>query len=119
MTIRAVARADHSAIRKLLLAALPTPGEADLVEQLRAGGDATIELVAEHQGSIAGHILYSRMQAPLRALALAPVAVAPDRQRQGIGSSLIRAGHELARRQGWTPSSPLATPLTTNSSAMT
>jgi putative acetyltransferase len=34
-------------------------------------------------------------------LALAPVAAAPDRQREGIGSALIEAGHAIARSQGW------------------
>ncbi len=101
MNIRAVTPADHLAIRAMLVAAFPTPGEADLVEQLRAGGEAAIELVAVPEDSVAGHILFSPMQAPLRALALAPVAVAPDRRRQGIGAALIRAGHERAREQGW------------------
>jgi len=45
--------------------------------------------------------LFSPMQAPVRALALAPLAVARDRHSQGIGSALIEAGHEIAREEGW------------------
>src|SRR3546814_9680333 len=37
----------------------------------------------------------------MRALALAPVGVRPDRQGQGIGSALIRNGIDRARNEGW------------------
>ena len=102
MTIRAAGPADHAAIREVLLTAFPGADEADLVEQLRADGDAAIELVAGDGGRIVGHILFSPVEAPFRALALAPVAVAPERHGQGIGSRLIDAGHAAAREQGWT-----------------
>ena len=101
MIVRPAEAGDHAAIRAVLLAAFPGTDEADLVEQLRADGDAPIELVGELDGRVVGHILFSPVKAPFRALALAPLAVAPDEQRGGIGSELIRAGHELARKQGW------------------
>jgi predicted GNAT family acetyltransferase len=41
------------------------------------------------------------MQAPFRALALAPVSVAPERQKAGIGSALVRSAVERARQAGW------------------
>ena len=92
--IRAERPGDAARIRAVHLAAFPTPVEADLVEQLRADGDAVISLVAEDQREIVGHVLCSRMRAEgdersLDALGLAPVAVLPERQRQGIGSALI------------------------------
>ncbi|HUE79983.1 MAG TPA: N-acetyltransferase [Sphingomicrobium sp.] len=101
MTVRAADRADHAAIRDLLRAAFAGPVEADLVERLRADGDTAIELIAEAGGRVAGHILFSPMQASFRALALAPLAVAPEMQRQGIGAALIGSGHDRARQQGW------------------
>ena len=101
MIVRDARAADHSAIREVLLAAFPGPDEADLVEQLRANGAAVIELVADSNGQIVGHILFSPVEAPFRALALAPLAVSPDRQRQGIGSALVDAGHAIAREQCW------------------
>ena len=58
-------------------------------------------LVMEDKGRIIGHILFSRLQAPEGALALAPVSVIPGRQNSGFGSALIRAGIERARDQGW------------------
>lgn len=99
MNIRPAESRDRAAIREILLAAFPGPGEAKLVEGLRSQGDAAIELVAEERGHILGHILFSPVRAPFPALALGPVAVARDRQGQGIGSALIEAGHERARQQ--------------------
>ena len=101
MNLRPAEPRDHAAIREILIAAFPGTDEAELVQRLRGDGDAAIELVAENRGSIVGHILFSPMQAPFRALALAPVAVTPDRHGEGIGSALIEAGHNLAREQGW------------------
>ena len=101
VNIRAAEPADYAEIRNVLLGAFPAPDEAALVDQLRADGEAVIELVADDDGSIVGHILFSPVDAPFRALALAPVAVAPDRQGQGIGSALINAGHQIARGSGW------------------
>jgi putative acetyltransferase len=93
--------ADAPAVRQLLLDAFPTAGEADLVEQLRADGDCAIELAGASDDVVFGHIMFSVMRAPFRALALAPVAVLPGLQGQGVGTALIRAGHDRAREQGW------------------
>lgn len=75
--------------------------EAELVEELRRAGDSAISLVAEEDGEIVGHVLLSKMEAPFRALALAPVSVGPGRQRCGIGSALIRSAVNRAREEGW------------------
>ena len=96
---------DAGAIRNVLVAAFPTPAEADLVEQLRRDGDVEIALVAEEEGRIVGHVLMSRMRVAgdgraFQALGLAPVAVLPERHRGGIGSGLIRAALAIARRNG-------------------
>ncbi len=75
------------------------PDEAALVDQLREDGDVLASLVAIGDGEeIDGHILFSRLDLLFddgtfaQAAALAPVAVRPDRQRQGIGKALVRAG---------------------------
>ena len=101
MRVRDAVADDFPAIRSILIAAYPTAAEADLVERLRADGDAAIELVADDEGLIVGHVLFSPVEAPFRALALGPVAVLPQRQRQGIGSELISAGHWKALEAGW------------------
>ena len=101
VTIRDETPADRAGIRALVLAAFGGAQEADLVDQLRTDGDAAVSLVAADGERIVGHVLLSRMTAPFRALGLAPVSVAPDRQGEGIGGRLVRAGLERARRDGW------------------
>ena len=101
MNIRPAEPRDHPGIRAVLLAAFPGPAEADVVECLRVEGYSAIELVAEDEGAVVGHILFSPMNAPFRALALGPLAVAPDRHKQGIGSALVEAAHAIAREKGW------------------
>lgn len=99
--IRRASSEDAAEIRKLHLAAFPSAVEADLVEQLLADGDAEISLVALEEGSIAGHVLLSKMRTPFRALGLAPVAVAEQHRRKGIAASLINEAIALARDDGW------------------
>jgi putative acetyltransferase len=82
-------------------AAFGQPAEAELVDRLRADGDSVISLVAVEKGQVVGHVLFSQLAAPFRALALAPVSVLPERQNAGIGSQLIRAGLERAAQDGW------------------
>ena len=100
--IRHARAADHSAIRAVNLAAFPEAAEADLVERLRADGDAVFELVAETDGEVIGHILFSRLWADSvnLYLALAPMAVIPGAQRRGLGSDLVRAGLEFCKECG-------------------
>lgn len=101
MAIREETSADHAAVRRVVEAAFEQAVEADLVDRLRADGDAAISLVAIADERIVGHILFSPLGAPFRALALAPVAVSPERQGSGIGSALIRSGLDRARAAGW------------------
>ncbi len=96
---------DLEAIRSVNRLAFGGDGEARLVDRLRADGLAVASLVAEQGGELVGHILFSEL--PIRtasgsipAVSLAPMAVRPGLQRQGIGSSLVRAGLEACRARG-------------------
>jgi len=100
MEIRFELETDFSAVRALHLSAFPTAGEGDLVDALHRDGDAVISLVAVDD-VVVGHVMYSRMRAPFRALGLAPVAVCSDHRRQGVGDRLIRAGLVQAKKDGW------------------
>ncbi|HEX8527689.1 GNAT family N-acetyltransferase [Allosphingosinicella sp.] len=101
MLIRDETAGDRAAVREIVSAAFGRQDEAVLVGRLRESGDAEIALVAELDGAILGHVMLSRMAAPFRALGLGPVAVAPERQREGIGSALVRESLERARSGGW------------------
>lgn len=97
MIVRTETTADHAAIRAVNQAAFGTPAEADLIEALRADGSVLLSLVAGEP--VAGHILFSRIHiAETPAVALAPLAVTPASQRQGIGSQLVRHGLDLLHR---------------------
>lgn len=105
LSIRSETAADHEAIRTVNRLAFEQDGEGALVDALRAGGFATLSLVAEINSEIIGHILFSKMHIvsgdeQIEALALAPMAVAPQHQRQGIGLQLVRAALEQCRKAG-------------------
>jgi len=104
MLIRVSQAADSQAIRDVHRRAFQTSIEADLVDQLFSDGDAVVSIVAEDDG-IVGHVLLSRMNViadgrSLDALGLAPVAIVPDRQREGIGSALIETAMRQAESAG-------------------
>ena len=96
---------DHSAVRAVNESAFGRRDEADLVDRLRKEGAVILSLVAEVNGEVVGHILFSRMwidtgAGSLAAVALAPMAVLPAHQRNGIGGRLIRHGLDSLRDSG-------------------
>jgi putative acetyltransferase len=101
-SIRKESAEDILGIRLVVHAAFKRPGEADLVDGLRRSGALTFSAVAVIGSRIVGHVAFSPVTIDGRhpALALAPVAVAPELQRQGIGSALIRWSLEECRRLG-------------------
>ena len=113
---------DFGAIRTVNREAFGTVAEADLVDALRANGDAALSLVAEDDSGVVGHILFSHL--PIRttardvaAVALAPMSVLPRWQRRGVGSALVRAGLASVERPVAKPWWFSATPPTTRASA--
>lgn len=107
LTIREARDDDREAIRWLCEEAFGQPDEGRLVDALVADGDDMLELVAERDGRLVGHILFSTLLVESQnrstsAVALAPLSVAPDVQRQGIGAALIEDGHRRLRLAGET-----------------
>ena len=100
-TIRREQAGDEAAIADVVTRAFGHAEEARLTARLRTDGDAVVSLVAEEDGHIVGHVLLSIMSAPFRALGLAPLSVAPERQKSGIGGALVRAALDAARSGGW------------------
>jgi putative acetyltransferase len=104
--IRGRTAADDAAIRRLNDDAFGGNYESRLIEDLRVAGLDAVELVAVENDDIVGQILFSVLTTTIDrqtvpALALAPMAVRPDRQRRGIGSALVRAGLALANDRDW------------------
>jgi putative acetyltransferase len=102
MDIRCESLADYAAIAEVNILAFGQENEAKLVEEIRCsqGYIPELSLVAEIDGAIVGHILFSYIdligEESLQVLGLAPMAVLPQFQRQGIGSALVKAGLEKA-----------------------
>jgi putative acetyltransferase len=96
---------DQPGIREVNRLAFGGEVEARLVDQLRADGEVVVSLVAVDEDIVLGHALFSWLPIErdgqfIRAAALAPVAVRPALQRQGIGSALIWRGLETCRERG-------------------
>ena len=101
MTIRPERSPDQAQIRRVNELAFDQAAEADLVDRLRGCSDR-LSLVAEDDGAIVGHILFTPVVVDGRNIAgmgLAPMAVMPDRQRRGIGSQLVVEGLRLLRER--------------------
>jgi len=105
MEIRAEAENDRALVRELNVVAFEGSAEADLVDGLRQNASPIISLVAEEEGQIVGHILFSPAgligHPEARIMGLAPMAVLPEHQNKGIGSALVRAGLEQCRNLGF------------------
>ena len=91
---------DAPGVREVNERAFDGPGEARLVAALHAAGRVVVSLVALRGERIVGHILFSTVTiddqpGASKIVGLAPMAVLPDCQRQGIGIALVRRGLEL------------------------
>ena len=105
MSIRAATPRDREAIRLVEEHAFGQQAEAGLVDALVTGGDAVVELVAEEDGQVVGHILFSRLYVQnggkrFAAVALAPLAVELSFHGTGIGGALIREAHVRLKEAG-------------------
>ncbi|NMG06079.1 GNAT family N-acetyltransferase [Brasilonema sp. UFV-L1] len=94
-------------IHQVITDAFGRTQEAELVDKIRNSPNfiPELSLVALENGDVLGHILFSRIfiNAPhqIPALALAPLAVKPQRQRQGIGSQLVQVGLSKCRQSDY------------------
>jgi putative acetyltransferase len=98
MALRLEDTHDRQAIDAICEAAFGGTSEAGLVRSLERDGDLILSVLAYDREPV-GHIAYSPLtleQTPLvRACALAPLAVLPAFQKQGLGTALVR--HSLQR----------------------
>src|SRR5947209_15493135 len=121
MDLREERPGDREAVRDVHRRAFGDHGAvvAELVDTLRGGITAGegLALVAEVDGQVAGHVMLTRslLDAPRRLVGvqvLSPLGVLPGRQRQGIGSALVRHGLKIVADRA-APLVFLEAPLTT------
>ncbi|HEX8228633.1 MAG TPA: N-acetyltransferase [Chloroflexia bacterium] len=109
LAIRAETVHDYAAIADVNVRAFDNRAAEALIVTLlrnRAQFDPDLSLVAEIEGRLVGHVLFSPyniqvLGESVPVVSLAPIAVHPTYQKQGIGGRLIREGHELARAKGY------------------
>lgn len=96
MLIRDEKVRDRINVRAVNVSAFETSSEADLVDVLRQQVRTIISLVAEEDGELVGHIMFTPIALSdhpnLKVMGLGPMAVAPTHQNKGIGSALVKAG---------------------------
>jgi putative acetyltransferase len=105
ISIRREEPGDVTAVRRINELAFGQPQEAAIVDRIRARCDNVLSLVAVDGDEVVGHILFSpatieRPEGRVDGMGLAPMAVLPDRQRQGIGSALVQDGLKRLAEQG-------------------
>ncbi len=105
ITIQPERREDYAAIHEINVLALGQANEARLVKHLRKSSIfiSGLSLVALTENRVGGHILFTPIAIQTKGgsvpgLALAPMAVHPEIQNQGIGSKLVREGVELCKK---------------------
>jgi predicted N-acetyltransferase YhbS len=107
MKIRQEQKGDYKKVYEINTRAFGQENESILVERIRSGKSFVPELslVAEQDSEIVGHILFPKIKivgkAEYESLALAPMAVIPKLQRQGIGGELITTGLTIAKKLGF------------------
>jgi putative acetyltransferase len=102
MQVRVENDCDRDAVHAVNVAAFESPSEADLVDTLRQQAKPVVSLVADEDGAVIGHIMFSPVSLSnhpeLKVMGLGPMAVAPTHQRKGIGSALIREGLDRCKQ---------------------
>ncbi|CAJ9511290.1 GNAT family N-acetyltransferase [Burkholderia pseudomallei] len=108
VTPRGERAGDAAALARVIVAAFadePQGGQFErrIVDALRADGRLSVSLGAVRDGRLVGHVAFSPVAIGAGGEGwhgLAPLAVWPGCQRQGIGAALVRAGLDALRRAG-------------------
>ena len=86
---------DIDAIVSMYPKAFPDEDLVPVVSELLAEPDIALSLVAVLDEQVVGHVVFTTCAvegSDLKVSMLAPLAVAPDFQRQGIGNAIVNAG---------------------------
>jgi putative acetyltransferase len=99
VAIRPSVPGDRAGIEALYPAAFPDEDLLPLLRELLPHPSVAFSLVAEAGMELVGHVVFTGC--PDKVALLGPLAVAPARQKQGIGKALVNAGLERLERSGW------------------
>jgi putative acetyltransferase len=97
---------DYDAVRLVNSEAFGQGVEGQIVDSLRSACETAISLVAVSDDNIVGHIFFSpatidREETPLIGMGLAPMAVLPEYQKQGIGTLLVQEGIQRIKQANY------------------
>lgn len=98
---------DVQGIRLVHRLAFQRDGEADVVDRLRENCPVFISLVAKIGDKVIGHVLFTPARLiqnqgwSIEGLGLAPLAVLPEYQKQGVGTGLCVEGLTRAALSGY------------------
>lgn len=102
--IRESLTGDRAAIEALYARAFPEEDLLPLVCDLLRVPDCALSLVVEIDSRVVGNVILTKCGVDgcnVKAALLAPLAVQPENQRQGVGSALVRAGLRRLRDAGF------------------
>ncbi len=117
LILRPETPSDYAAIARVHARAFNSGSVPSIValQRERTGFRPEMSIVGEIDGKMAGHVLFMPetirlLDRSIAAVVVSPVGVAPEFQRQGIGSALMQEGHRTAREHGFTVSILLGHP---------
>ncbi len=102
ITIRDATPADRTPILDLTARAFGQLDEVEIIEKLERDGDIMLEIVAERDGKIVGHIIFYPVGVfgKLSAVGLGPMCVDPWMKREKIGTALVTRGLDVVKAAG-------------------
>ena len=103
LEVRASRPDDVPGIERLYPAAFPEEDLLPVVKSLLAAPSIVLSLVAAVDSQVGGHVAFTTCSvegSDVRVALLAPLAVAPALQRQGIGTALVQAGLQHLKDRG-------------------
>ena len=99
--IRKAAPSDFSALESLYPLAFPDEDLLPIVRALHSMPGGALSLVGVDHSIVLGHVFFSRCRVgDAKATLLGPIAVSPERQREGVGTALVTAGLNRMREEG-------------------
>ena len=104
--IRSEKPEDIEAVRTLNKLAFHQETEGVIIDKIRSNCNEIFSLIAELDNKVIGHILFSPVMlksdhSELKGMGLGPMAVLPEFQNRGIGSSLVNHGLKLVKEAGY------------------